>query len=98
MTFALGGLAFWIPGYLQYRHQPPSTRIIFGGITVVAGLISTILGGIAGDRLRKRFGGSYFLVSGIGMLIAFPFTVAMVFTPFPSGLGNVVLRRLFCFL
>ena len=83
MTFALGGLAFWIPGYLQYRHQPPSTRIIFGAITVVAGLISTILGGIAGDRLRKRFGGSYFLVSGIGMLIAFPFTVAMVFTPFP---------------
>ncbi len=85
MTFALGGLAFWIPGYLQYRHQPPSTRIIFGGITVVAGLISTILGGIAGDRLRKRFGGSYFLVSGIGMLIAFPFTVAMVFTPFPRA-------------
>lgn len=83
MTFALGGLAFWIPGYLQYRHQPPSTRIIFGGITVVAGLISTILGGIAGDRLRKRFSGSYFLVSGIGMLLAFPFTVGMVFTPFP---------------
>jgi MFS transporter, Spinster family, sphingosine-1-phosphate transporter len=83
MTFALGGLAFWIPGYLQYRHQPPSTRIIFGGITVVAGLISTILGGIAGDRLRQRFGGSYFLVSGIGMLLAFPFTVAMLFTPFP---------------
>jgi MFS transporter, Spinster family, sphingosine-1-phosphate transporter len=83
MTFALGGLAFWIPGYLQYRHQPPSTRIIFGGITVVAGLISTILGGIAGDRLRKRVPGSYFLVSGIGMLLAFPFTVGMVFTPFP---------------
>jgi MFS family permease len=83
MTFALGGLAFWIPGYLQYRHQPPSTRIVFGGITVVAGLISTILGGIAGDRLRKRFSGSYFLVSGIGMLLAFPFTVGMVFTPFP---------------
>ncbi len=83
MTFALGGLAFWIPGYLEYRGQPPSTRIIFGGITVVAGLISTILGGMAGDRLRKRFGGSYFLVSGIGMLLAFPFTVAFVYTPFP---------------
>jgi MFS transporter, Spinster family, sphingosine-1-phosphate transporter len=83
MTFALGGLAFWIPGYLQYRHQPASTRIIFGGITVVAGLISTILGGVAGDRLRKSVPGSYFLVSGIGMLLAFPFTVGMVFTPFP---------------
>lgn len=83
MTFALGGMAFWIPGYLAYRHQPPSTRILFGGITVIAGLISTILGGVAGDRLRKRYGGSYFFVSGIGMLLAFPFTVAMVYTPFP---------------
>jgi MFS transporter, Spinster family, sphingosine-1-phosphate transporter len=83
MTFALGGLAFWIPGYLEYRHQPASTRIIFGGIVVVAGLISTILGGIAGDRLRKRMPGSYFVVSGAGMLLAFPFMIAMIYLPFP---------------
>ncbi len=83
MTFALGGLAFWIPGYLEYRHQPASTRVIFGGIVVVAGLISTILGGVAGDRLRKRMPGSYFVVSGAGMLLAFPFMIAMIYLPFP---------------
>jgi predicted MFS family arabinose efflux permease len=85
MTFALGGLAFWIPGYLEYRHQPASSRIIFGGIVVVAGLISTILGGIAGDRLRKRIPGSYFIVSGAGMILAFPFMIAMIYLPFPTA-------------
>jgi len=83
MTFALGGIAFWMPAYLQFRQQPASSRVLLGAITVVAGLISTIIGGVLGDRLRVRFAGSYFLVSAIGMLIAFPLFLAMLYTPFP---------------
>lgn len=85
MTFALGGLAFWTPAYLQFRHQPHSSIVIFGGITVVAGLVSTLLGGVVADRLRKRFPGSYFLVSGAGMLIAFPLFLGVLYTPFPMA-------------
>jgi MFS transporter, Spinster family, sphingosine-1-phosphate transporter len=83
MTFAIGGLGFWMPAYLQFRQQPPAALTIFGGIIVIAGLISTLLGGFVADRLRARYGGSYFLVSGVGMLLAFPFFVGMLFTPFP---------------
>jgi MFS transporter, Spinster family, sphingosine-1-phosphate transporter len=83
MTFALGGLAFWTPAYLEFRHQPASATPIFGGITVVAGLTSTLAGGFLADRLRTRFPGSYFLVSGAGMLIGFPLVIAMLYTPFP---------------
>lgn len=84
MTFALGGLAFWMSAYLIFRKQPPELGTpIFGGITVVAGLLSTLLGGVMADRLQKRFAGSYFLVSGVGMLAAFPFLIAMLYTPFP---------------
>jgi MFS transporter, Spinster family, sphingosine-1-phosphate transporter len=84
MTFALGGLAFWMSAYLIFRKQPPELGTpIFGGITVVAGLLSTLLGGVMADRLQKRFAGSYFLVSGVGMLVAFPFLIAMLYTPFP---------------
>jgi len=85
LTFAIGGLSFWVPGYLEYRGLPPSSRIVFGGILVFAGLAATLLGGFTGDLLRKRFAGSYFLVSGIGILIAFPFSAAMLFTPFPAA-------------
>lgn len=83
MTFAAGGLGFWVAEYLRFRGQPPQSRIFFGGITVVAGLIATIIGGLLADRLRRRHAGSDFLVSGIGMLVAFPVFVAMLFTPFP---------------
>lgn len=84
MTFALGGLAFWMSAYLIFRNQPPELATpIFGGITVVAGLLSTLLGGFVADRLQKRFSGSYFLVSGAGMLLAFPLSIAMLYTPFP---------------
>jgi MFS family permease len=84
MTFALGGLAYWMSAYLIFRNQSPaSATSIFGGITVVAGLLSTLLGGFVADRLQKRFSGAYFLVSGIGMLLAFPLFIGMLYAPFP---------------
>ena len=86
MTFVTGGLGFWAPAYLRYRNQSPDVGMtIFGLITVVAGLVSTLLGGVIADRLRPRFAGSYFWVSGIGMLIACPFFVATLYTPFPAA-------------
>jgi len=86
MTFVTGGLGFWAAAYLRYRNQSPDVGMtIFGLITVVAGLVSTLLGGVVADRLRSRFAGSYFWVSGIGMLIACPFFVATLYTPFPAA-------------
>jgi MFS family permease len=41
------------------------------------------VGGFLADRLRTRVSGSYFLVSGAGMLIGFPLVIAMLYTPFP---------------
>lgn len=86
MTFVTGGLGFWASAYLRYRNQSPDVGMtIFGLITVVAGLVSTLLGGVIADRLRSRFAGSYFWVSGIGMLIACPFFVVTLYTPFPAA-------------
>jgi MFS family permease len=84
MTFAIGGMSYWMPDYLsQHRGLGDGAKIKFGAITVVAGLAATILGGLAGDKLRNRFGGSYFLVSGVGILLAAPFVIAMLYLPFP---------------
>ena len=98
MTFALGGLAFWTPAYLQYRQQPPTAVVIFGGVTVVAGLISTLLGGVVADRLRKRIPGSYFLVSGLGMILAFPLFLGVLYTPFPLAWVFMFCAIFFVFL
>ena len=99
MTFVTGGLGFWVPAYLRYRNQSPDVGMtIFGLITVVAGLVSTLLGGIIADRLRSRFPGSYFWVSGIGMLIACPFFIATLYVPFPAAWITMFLAIFFLFL
>jgi predicted MFS family arabinose efflux permease len=97
-TFALGGLGFFVAAYLRYRGLPDSQRAYFGLITVVAGLGSTLLGGWIADRLRSRNAGSYFLVSGIGMLLAFPFFIASLYIPFPAAWLFMFAAIFFAFL
>jgi MFS family permease len=86
MTFAIGGLAFWAPGFLEdktYRDGSSATPVpdlfgaipptaAFGGLTALLGLLATIAGGIAGDSVRRHFSGSYFLVSGAALCLACP--------------------------
>jgi len=86
MTFALGGMGTWMPYYVaETRHGGvlEHVNLIFGGIVVVTGLFATLLGGIAGDWLRARFAGSYFLVSGLSMLVGFPMVLLVICLPFP---------------
>jgi len=80
MTFAIGGIAFWMPYYLESRPgAPANSTMVFGAITALAGLVATLLGGLAGDKLRQRFPGSYFLVSGAAMLTGFPVFLAVLY-------------------
>src|SRR5262249_35105390 len=85
MTFAMGGISYWIPKYLATtKHEElGQVNIIFGGILVVAGFVATLLGGMAGDKLRDRIPGSYFLVSGLSMLVAFPMVLLVLWAPYP---------------
>ena len=93
MTFAMGGIAFWVPRYLfKYRAadfggHPDLGQInfTFGVITASAGLLATLLGGWAGDFVRRRFASAYFLVSALTIFFAFPATVLMLRTPFPGA-------------
>ncbi len=100
LTFAIGGMSVWVPTYIhEARGQSiGAASMIFGGIVVVAGLISTLLGGFLGDRLRTRFPGSYFLVSGCGMLLGFPATLGMLYAPFPLAWVFVFIAIFFLFL
>jgi MFS family permease len=105
MTFAIGGISLWLPRYLfkdraaDFCGAPSLGQInmIFGGITVVAGLLATLCGGWVGDRLRQRFPSSYFLVSGLAMLLAFPFTLLMLHSPFPLAWIFVFIAIFFLF-
>jgi MFS family permease len=100
MTFAIGGIGFWMPTYIyEYRYEKKvdlgHVNMIFGGITVVAGFAATLAGGWAGDRLRGRLPGSYFIVSAAGLLAGFPMLLGVLYTPFPVAWVFVFLA-VFC--
>jgi MFS transporter, Spinster family, sphingosine-1-phosphate transporter len=79
MTFAMGGIAYWMPTFLQREYDlgPFAANAWFGGCTVLAGLVGTLAGGVLGDRLMRRHAGGYFAVSGWGLLLGAPFVLAM---------------------
>ena len=49
MTFALGGIGFWVAAYLQFRGQPASSTKFLATSSSLAGLVFTLLGGWAGS-------------------------------------------------
>ncbi len=102
MTFAMGGLAWWMPDYLKSHGVPPlwgvESRSVFGLITALAGLAGTVAGGSAGDRLRRLIPGSYFIVSGAGLLVSAPAALLFLVTPFPLAWIWIFLCVFFMFV
>jgi MFS family permease len=74
-----------------------SINTIFGAIVVISGLAATLLGGMAGDWLRRWLPGSYFLISGSSMLVAFPLFLLVLSLPFPTAWVFVFLTVFFLF-
>jgi sugar phosphate permease len=80
MTFALGGLAAWLPTYFIRAHglSLAAANAAIGAVTVVAGVGGTLLGGWLGDRLLRRTRKAYFLLSGWGLLLSVPGAVLAI--------------------
>jgi len=74
-TFAMGGLASWMPAFLERVRGMPhgDATISFGYIVVITGFIGTFIGGWLGDYCAKYSKQAYLLVSAIATLLAAPF-------------------------
>jgi predicted MFS family arabinose efflux permease len=73
-TFAVGGMAFWMPAFLERVRGLPASQatIQFGGIVVVTGFVGTFAGGWLGDFLLRRSAQAYLWLSGVTALLAAP--------------------------
>ena len=101
MTFALGGLVHWLPTYFNRVHglSLAAAGTAIGGITVVAGLGGTLLGGWWGDRLLRRTRKAYFLVSGWGLLLGVPGAVLAIAAADPwLAFGAIFVAEVLIFL
>jgi MFS family permease len=106
MTFAIGGFSAWMPDYIFQDRRAEfgpganslgSIDFTFGAITAAAGMAATLLGGWAGDKLRDRFASSYFLVSGVAMLLSVPATLAVIYVRFPAAWVMLFIAIFFLF-
>jgi len=82
-TFALGGLAFWMPSFLERVHGLSKTEATtqFGAIVVVTGFVGTFAGGWLGDWYLKRSANAYLQVSAWATLAAAPAALAAFVLP-----------------
>jgi predicted MFS family arabinose efflux permease len=101
MTFAVGGLAAWIPTYLvRVRGMGlAEANLAFGLLTLVSGLGGTVVGGWLGDRLLARIPTAYFLVSGLGLALSVPCAAAVILLEDRTWvLAAIFLAEVFIFL
>ena len=101
MTFALGGLAQWVPTFLYRIHgmDLAKSNTLFGAVTILAGITGTLTGGMLGDRFQKKSGKGYPLVSGWGFLVGTPIAAYALSTPsLPGCITAMLLAEFFLFL
>ena len=84
-TFAMGGLATWMPTYfVRVRGIPlASAAWTFGVLLVVAGFLGTLLGGRVASGVARRWPGADFVVSGWSLTASIGFTLVAVLAPQP---------------
>lgn len=76
-SFVVGGVAHWIPTYLQraYEVDQMKANLLFGGVAVGCGLIGTMSGGFLGDLMNRKKGGGHLRVSSYSMFLSVPFFI-----------------------
>jgi sugar phosphate permease len=92
-TFALGGIATWMPPFLERVRgvSGQAATVRFGGVVVLTGLVGTYLGGWLGDRLLARTRAAYLWLSGVATLLAAPLFYLALASPTPRVYWSAVI-------
>jgi MFS transporter, Spinster family, sphingosine-1-phosphate transporter len=101
MTFALGGFAVWMPTFFHrtYQLSVGQAGTLFGAITVLGGLVGSLLGGWLADLLRRRASDADLIVSGAGLIAGMPFAAAAIMaTNLHVAVGALFLAETLLFL
>jgi len=85
-TFAVGGLAAWMPSFLERVRGMPKAQatVSFGAIVVITGFVGTFAGGWLGDYCAKYSRQAFLWLCAISVLVAAPFVWAALTTASPG--------------
>lgn len=96
-TFAMGGLAAWMPTYFVRVRMIPLALAssTFGLLLVVAGFAGTLVGGWMTTRVARRWPGAEFTVSGWALAASIVFTLVALLAPRPAVFWPAMFVTLF---
>jgi MFS family permease len=97
-TFVVGAFAFWGPTFLEKVHSLSTARAdrFFGSVLVVAGLVGTLIGGLAATAWHKRNPAGYAWLLSSSVLLAVPVSFGAFLSS--STLAAMVLLAVAMFL
>ena len=80
-TFAIGGLAYWLPTFITATKSIPQGRAtaLLGVTTLFAAVIGMSAGGVIADRFAKTNPKALFIVPGIALLGSIPFILMAIY-------------------
>ncbi|KAK7065531.1 Protein spinster 3 [Halocaridina rubra] len=103
VAFVLGALAWWSPLFISLGVKVQADTgnvpgdivpIIFGAVSMAAGLMGVPLGSYIGQKLRVKYPKADPLVCGFGLAIALPILLATIFLAEHNTLASLIL----CFI
>lgn len=98
-TFVVGGMAFWMPLYIDRYFHVNNGITVFGAVTVAGGFVGTFLGGWWADRIERRAGNGFLKVSIFSIAAAVPlFAMTLAMGNFTSFAVTLFLMEIALFL
>jgi MFS family permease len=100
VTFSLGGISWWMPSFLQRvgGRSQSNAAFLMGAVTVVTGLLGTIVGGVIAQRWSKKTPKALYLVPAISAALAVPPALVCFFGPHNLTVPSLALAIFLIFL
>lgn len=100
LTFAMGGISFWVPEFLRRSAglSMAKASLAVGAITVVDGIAGTLIGGAIAQRWLKTNHRALYLLSAWSVALTIPFGVLLFFGPRSLCIPALAAAEFFLFL
>jgi MFS transporter, Spinster family, sphingosine-1-phosphate transporter len=100
LTFAMGGISFWVPEFLRRSAglSMGSSSLVVGAITVIDGIAGTLIGGAIAQRWLRTNHRALYLLSAWSVALTIPCGVLLFFGPRSLAIPSLAAAEFFLFL
>jgi MFS family permease len=100
LTFAMGGISWWVPEFLRRSvgMSMGSASMTVGATTVIDGIAGTLIGGWIAQIWLRRNHRALYLLSAWSVLLTLPFGILLFFGPHSWAIPSLFAAEFFLFL